>query len=1637
MRSNPRAPHLIPVARPARSRIAVAAAAIAALTVGLVTPLTPETPAAASGEVVVGEFLSFNNRDESQQPLRVAELSYTSLPDDVTRFTVRVVAPTGPSINCVTLADEPITQYGGVRSAILRINGAEFVDTGTTATSAHFVDNYSTVDSTTGIPRTDVAYFKGVFPQFQPPQFGAPDEFWVDVRLTTDPLSAILAAGPFDLQVNAQFEPYSTGTVSCTNVRWEYSIVEPLSLTYNPGAEFTAVVVESDPGLVEFELAVAGGERRWEFGDGEVATGEVTSYRYDAPGTYTITHCRTDLDPEVCSTQEVEIAAPELDGNITFIDIDTAGTFDTAQFGIGQELIVRATVEAGDGVGPLDELSFSTPLDEFLTEHPHFDLLSGPTPLEGTAAVTEDDAPVVLEPGERASWEWTVRAARSGQFTLALDAMAMDAIDRPVGPAELRRGAVVGQLQVQFVLPEEPVELLERRPGDLDENGEPLPLNPDGTLVEPGFHPQEVPVTVRVAVPTEGEPISEIELFRTNEADGWIDIDAMRRQSLAGGGFQWVELLQQPVPMPLTVEGDPDPLVVAGPVEPGESVDIDLVLRAEKPGGFQLSALVTGLTGEEGSPQSVVSGASETVLPILGAPLLSVQWAASTTHGTIQPRIEEGNRATFTGVVENLSSTDTIVLDPMNVISLGNGYVLGPVEAGEMMPLPGDIGIFAPELAPGERALFTVQVPVPVFEGIDSSLLSGREAVVLDLGVSGVVIEGDATVRELDAETEVAYAIGNGLHTVEGNDFMRVEVQPQFVAPQQLDFLDFTVSLGVVTMQRTAQNSAETLVALPGMLAALPSAAWNVGTVGVDMVGDELAVYRAGLTYAWAWSHYLLDVHNGMSTEHSAELIEQATDEVWAKFSQHFDNRTQVKALVDNAVTGMFAGVIDYHNRAYDAADAGFTRELVEVSAEGFAAVGTEITIEVATAGLLAWLGKLGRSARAADEVEAAATARAEAAALEVEAATQGVRNSGNDPRVTQAPPSMRTLQAAAPVTAAQAIRGWAIDAVSDQNLRRLTSAPDGLPIIVAIRSRADETLEWMQTALGITVKPVTVKPKSVDWRDVQFLGYRNGVGYGVGDRGAIALAEPLSRQEVIQRLNAANADSFTRSQVLDRHDARWKEWYGVECPAATANCTVPDGPFTSKIQELKDLARVVEVGQDGMTTRRGVIDVPRRGSTPEPGDNFDTSWAAAKYDARQFEMRQIPDPENLGREYFELWLENADGSMRRVAGDIDIVSVTDTTGRTLSGGFAENVGQQLNHLIDAQHPWSSTLANPALRRQFLDAHRWHPDPALRGEPLLLYVGGEARVGWFDPTKSIDPNNPLEAVMWLDGGSGAVDDVVRAQRDLRGQLPDTIDVDAPRGHTSNDQTVRRALAEADQADGGSRLASCSIRTARVGASVYRLSGSQMEARNDDGSWSATTVDEACEGGEIVVLPDTATVSSLAAGTTTVPILDELLGEAWRTWFRIGDCVLFDAGGPKEERACIAGYGSLVLDRPLSFEHGPLTTIVLIEAVNDESPAQPERPRDTAPQPLMPWPDEWHQGVIGAEAGEQSNPGSLSTDVADNTAPDNTTPSTDIATPPAEADAVSGAFAGALLALLIALVLAAVMIAVRRRRTVVG
>ena len=219
-------------------------------------------------------------------------------------------------------------------------------------------------------------------------------------------------------------------------------------------------------------------------------------------------------------------------------------------------------------------------------------------------------------------------------------------------------------------------------------------------------------------------------------------------------------------------------------------------------------------------------------------------------------------------------------------------------------------------------------------------------------------------------------------------------------------------------------------------------------------------------------------------------------------------------------------------------------------------------------------------------------------------------------------------------------------------------------------------------------------------------------------------------------------------------------------------------------------------------------------------------------------------------------------------------------------------------------------------------------------------------MGYFDPDKLTDmissnQTDPLGNVIWLEGGPNNVDATVRRQIDLRQQIVDPLTQPTPQGHVRAETEVRSALLRANQQAGvtrnaaeiqrtADRYATCSVKTARVGldtAAVWRMSD-RLQQRQGDGTWVDADPGSDCDDGELIILPETTILTEVLAGSTVLPILEDLLGGDWKDLFRVGDCITIDAGKPNEESACIVEHGSLVLDRPLQFDHDRFARVIM-------------------------------------------------------------------------------------------------------------
>ena len=324
---------------------------------------------------------------------------------------------------------------------------------------------------------------------------------------------------------------------------------------------------------------------------------------------------------------------------------------------------------------------------------------------------------------------------------------------------------------------------------------------------------------------------------------------------------------------------------------------------------------------------------------------------------------------------------------------------------------------------------------------------------------------------------------------MEGATFLRAQVDPDLRPTQVLDPDTFFSIAAGEALENLALGGQEAIAAIPGLLASLPSTLWGVANFAGKVHAEKQIASHNAARYLWAWMDLQVDIWAGLDTSQREQNLKLLTDELVLYYGPQFESTEQVRQIINQSITDYFGIVIDYQKRAYDASGYGYNAELASIVGEPFRPTGKFAVEEaLAAAAVLAWTSRAPVSPTILDEVaeqEKRLLARSKEQANE---ATIQVARSGRDPRITEMPDPMKALPASTPLTQKHAVDGWGIDPVSDGNLIKMTDVKKGgMPIFVAIRSRADETIEWMKTQLRITPKPMTFKPKNVNADDVKY----------------------------------------------------------------------------------------------------------------------------------------------------------------------------------------------------------------------------------------------------------------------------------------------------------------------------------------------------------------------------------------------------------------------------------------------------------------------------------------------------------------------------------------------------------------------
>lgn len=269
-----------------------------------------------------------------------------------------------------------------------------------------------------------------------------------------------------------------------------------------------------------------------------------------------------------------------------------------------------------------------------------------------------------------------------------------------------------------------------------------------------------------------------------------------------------------------------------------------------------------------------------------------------------------------------------------------------------------------------------------------------------------------------------------------------------------------------------------------------------------------------------------------------------------------------------------------------------------------------------------------------------------------------------------------------------------------------------GKDLLYTFRSRASEALKW----IGAYLKPEQFKLKTVDWIDVEYLGYQ------FDDIGRLILKEPIDRAAVErQLLNEGWGEGTKRwEDVSKRLDTREFEW------------------FTDEPQYRRSMEAWAEKGEVDFkfNWKDNLVDPAAAPREPPKVAGF------------KLNKRTVVNPrtKQLETDWEVLVDPDRTGAWRSVTGDSDGVALTD------AGGFG---------LDDARHiRFANQLRNSPLETPHLESASWTKDGEFVFPEKLALLNGQSMAqlgpdGVFRLVRFNEGLSDLRSVdnyqIWFDG----------------------------------------------------------------------------------------------------------------------------------------------------------------------------------------------------------------------------------------------------------------------------------------------
>lgn len=289
--------------------------------------------------------------------------------------------------------------------------------------------------------------------------------------------------------------------------------------------------------------------------------------------------------------------------------------------------------------------------------------------------------------------------------------------------------------------------------------------------------------------------------------------------------------------------------------------------------------------------------------------------------------------------------------------------------------------------------------------------------------------------------------------------------------------------------------------------------------------------------------------------------------------------------------------------------------------------------------------------------------------------------------------------------------------------------------------------------------------------------------------------------------------------------------------------------------------------------------------------------------------------------------MANEDGLFRYISGDIDWVHFSFLNGQALDSGTAYRLYEALSLCCGLQHP--ETISWIRNGQTVFKAKIAQIGEYLNGGKALLEVtGAETRAVRINKNLTRFANEGRGHRIYFDGG-------------VKSRVEATLtDIESAIAYVQNKYPDRRLLTPSlwfvrpGEEEGGSLIngSDWSFSTAPGSSLARQGTDGRVERLAPTGNW--VPWDFSASSGKLSLSPATAISSSLAPGTSQVPIMDlpvlwsqQLEGHV-EQWFEIGQTIVIAPGTAAQEIRVVQGLRPLALDRPLEFEH-PEGTLVAV------------------------------------------------------------------------------------------------------------